>query len=85
MGSVRTCRRRGSKRHQSSDISAAQGKALDGKPSWALCFGFGGLAPKLPLKAAVTAMTAAPAQPTRAQAKPITTSGSADGPRRWAI
>ena len=41
---------------------------------------FGVLAPNSPLRAAVTAMAAAPAQPTTAQAEPTTTSGGADGP-----
>jgi hypothetical protein len=40
---------------------------------------FGVLAPNSPLRAAVTAMAAAPAQPTTAQAEPTTTSGGADG------
>ena len=41
---------------------------------------FGVLAPNSPLRAAVTAMAAAPAQSTTAQAEPATTSGGADGP-----
>ena len=41
---------------------------------------FGVPAPNSPLRAAVTAMAAAPAQPTTAQAEPTTTSGGADGP-----
>ena len=41
---------------------------------------FGVLAPNSPLRAAVTAMAAAPEQPTTAQAEPTTTCGGADGP-----
>jgi len=41
---------------------------------------FGVLAPNSPHRAAVTAMAAAPEQPTTAQAEPTTTCGGADGP-----
>ncbi len=41
---------------------------------------FGVLAPNSPLRAAVTAMAAAPEQPTTAQAEPTATCGGADGP-----
>ena len=41
---------------------------------------FGVLAPNSPLRAAVTALAAAPAQPTTAHAEPTTTCGGANGP-----
>jgi hypothetical protein len=41
---------------------------------------FGVLAPNSPLRAAVTAMAAAPEQPTTAQAEPTAPCGGADGP-----